>query len=102
MSESSQSPPPINYDLSLQERGRQLAAYSREVDRETMRDTCWTLGACIAWSTGGALAMGWSFASTDERWAPVVFWGALTASYTGISYALISAFRRHLERTGES
>jgi hypothetical protein len=84
-----------------QERGAQLAAFCRAIEREQFWDAARTLGACAVWSVSGLLAMAWSFSSTDERLAPVVFWGALVAGYTGIASALLGAWRRHLERAGE-
>lgn len=84
-----------------EERGAQLERFCREIERESRRDTWRTLGLCFLWSVGGVLAMGWSFSSSDSRIAPVVFWGALTLAYAGIAHALLSAFRRELERTGE-
>jgi len=95
------APPPPDYRLCLEERGKQLARFSREIEREMFWDTVRTLGACLAWSAAGAIAMGFSFASSDERWAPVIFWGALSVSYSGIAYALLSAYQRQLQRTGD-
>lgn len=84
-----------------EERGAELERFCREIERERLRDWMRTLAQCVLWSVGGALAMGWSVASTDERLAPVVFYAALTFSYAGIAHALLRAYRRHLVRTGE-
>lgn len=102
MPEHVHGPPPLDRDLSPEERGAQLARFAREIEQEQFRDTARTLIACIGWSAAGALGMGWSFASSDADWAPVVFWGALTASYTGLSVALLGAYKRYLDRTGET
>jgi hypothetical protein len=99
--ESPQGPLPPDYRLSPEERGAQLERFSREIEREQFWDTCRTLLTCAAWSVAGAVAMGFSVASTDERLAPVVFWGSLATSYAGIAVALLSAYRRSLDRTGE-
>jgi hypothetical protein len=96
-----EGPPPPDYEMSLEERGAQLAQYSREIEREQFWDTCRTLLACVAWSVSGAVGMGFSFASTDLRWAPVLFWGSLGVGYGGVAVALLSAYRRSLDRTGE-
>jgi hypothetical protein len=99
--ESPQGPPPPDYELSLEERGAQLERYSLDVDREQFWDTCRTLLTCVGWSVAGAVGMGFSVASTDERWAPVLFWLGLAAGYAGVSITLLSAYRRSLERTGD-
>jgi hypothetical protein len=91
----------IAQEPTPQERGAQLEAFCRAIEREQFWDTARTLLACAFWSVSGVLAMAWSFSSTDERLAPVVFWGALVVSYSGIAFALIGAWRRQLERTGE-
>lgn len=101
MPESPGGPPPQNYELSLEERGAQLERFSRQVERDQFWDTCRTLLTCGAWSVAGALGMGFSFASTDERWAPVLFWLSLGGGYAGVAISLLSAYRRSLERTGE-
>ena len=84
-----------------EERGAELKAFCRAIDREQFWDTARTLGACVLWSVGGVGGMAWSFSSTDSRWAPVVFWSALLAGYSAIAFSLIGAWRRQLERTGE-
>jgi hypothetical protein len=100
--EQAHGPPPLNRDLTPEERGAQLAQFAREIEHEQFWDTARTLIACVGWSAAGAVGMGCSFASSDARWAPVLFWAALTASYTGISVSLLGAYRRYLERTGET
>lgn len=101
MPEHPHGPAASDYTMSLAERGAQLERLSREIDREQRWDTARTLLTCGAWSVASAIAMGWSFSSTDAVWAPVIFWGAMTAGNAGIWIALIGAYRRHLERTGE-
>ena len=91
----------IARELTPEERGAELKAFCRAIDREQSWDTARTIGACVLWSVSGVLGMARSFASTDQRWAPVVFWSALLMSYTGIALSLIGAWRRQLERTGE-
>ncbi len=82
-------------------RGAQLEALSRQIERETRRDTLRTLLVCVLCSAIGALGMGIAVASTDAVWAPVIFSGAMLFGYGGVAVALLRAYRRHLERTGD-
>ncbi len=84
-----------------EERGTELERRCREIERAHRRDVLRTLGACLGWSALGALGMGASFASTDQRLAPVLFMGSMLAGYAGAAFTLLGAYRRYLEREGD-
>lgn len=86
--------------LTPEERGAQAEAFSREADREDFWDTVRTLGECFLWCVVGLALMSWSVATTNEVWAPVLFWGGLATGNGGVLIALVGAYARTGERNG--
>ncbi|HVH38600.1 MAG TPA: hypothetical protein VM764_01120 [Gemmatimonadaceae bacterium] len=91
----------LSRQVTPEARGAELEAFSRAVEREAFWDAVRTISACFSWCIIGVAGMSWSVASTDGRWAPVVFWGALAVCNTGILFALHGAMRRSVRRNGE-
>jgi fatty acid desaturase len=91
---------PLSRQLTPEERGAQLEAFSREVEREILWDRIRTIAACFAWCAAGVAGMSVSVASTDGRSAPIIFWGSLAISFSGIMVALHGAMRREERRNG--
>lgn len=91
---------PLDRQMTPEERGAQLEAFSREVEREIRWDRVRTIGACFGWCAAGVAGMSISVASTSARYAPVIFWGSLALSFSGIIVALHGAMRRDEKRNG--
>lgn len=86
--------------LTPEERGAQAEAFSREADREDFWDTVRTLGECLMWCVVGLALMSWAVATTNEVWAPVLFWGGLAVGNGGVLISLVGAYARSGERNG--
>ena len=83
-----------------EERALQLEAICRETAREQFWDTVGTLGACAIYSILGVLGLSWAVSTTNVELARVVFWASLSIANAGISFTLIAAYLRSVERTG--
>jgi hypothetical protein len=86
--------------LTPEERGAQLEAFCREIEREARWDAARTILTCFAWSAIGVLGMALSVRSSDARLAPIVFWGALAVCNGGILLALHGFYVRGGQREG--
>lgn len=100
MPEHPSSALPQSLRLSPEERAAQLEAFSREVEREILWDRVRTIAWCFFWCAMGVAGMSLSVASTNPRTAPIMFWGSLAASASGILLALHAAMRRDERRNG--
>lgn len=91
---------PLDRQMTPEERGALLGAFSREVQREILWDRAWTIGTCFLCSAAGVAGMSIAVATTNGRLAPIVFWGSLAGSILGILVALHAAMRRDERRNG--
>lgn len=83
-----------------EERGRELERISREYSRDRVRRTIATLGVCFLSTAVGVAGMSWAVSTTNDIFAPVVFWGALLAGYAGNAFALLAAYADSVRRDG--
>lgn len=93
-------PPPLNRDLTPEERGAQLAQFTREVEHEQFWDTARMI-ACIS-SEHHRRARDGLLLRLKRCAVSSVVWAALDRGLRRISVSLLRAYRRYLERTGET
>jgi hypothetical protein len=100
MPERPSSQLPLRPEKTPAERGAELEAFSREVEREILWDRVRTICSCILSSAIGSVGMGAAVASTDLRVAPVIFWGSFAVGMGGVMFSLIGAMWREERRNG--
>ncbi len=77
--------------------GERLAA-QREVERIYRREFLRATGECIAWCLAGCVLLLYAAHMTNPGLAQIPWWGGFLVGYGGMSYALISAYNRGIER----
>ncbi len=82
-------PPEIREELQ-----RRRFSEHREAGRDTLRDYLRTGIQCIAWCLLGLALIGWSFNSTDDRYAKAIFWAGLGVGNAGIIFSILGLYRR--------
>ena len=82
-----------------QERAATLLAQEREATRDVRWALLRTIGWCFFWMAAGLILMGWAFHTTNERYAPLGFWGGILVTDVGILATLLTAYR-HAEEQG--
>ena len=70
--------------------------------RDAERDRRWALiragVACLVWAALGLLCYGFAFHTTDMSMVPIYQWGAYLITYGGISFTLLRAYRKGVDR----
>jgi hypothetical protein len=88
---------PLRQEL-LEQMGRAREAAEREADRDRRRDMIRTGAACVMWTLLGLFLLGWSFHTTDARYARPAFYGGVIIGNAGIVSTLLRAYRRGEQR----
>lgn len=52
----------------------------------------------LVWFVAGLLLMGWSFRTTDSRYAELAFWGGMLVGDGGMLFVLVRRQRRSIEK----
>jgi hypothetical protein len=87
--------PPLNPE----ERALELEQFEKELRRQT-RFLYLRFGfEYVVWFIAGIFLLGWSFHTTDSRYAGLAFWGGMGLGDAGMLWTLIRA-RRESERLG--
>ena len=70
----------------------------REAERDRRRALIRAGFACIAWAAAGLVCYAFAFHTTDMTMVPIYQWGAYLITYGGISYTLLRAYRKGVDR----
>jgi uncharacterized ion transporter superfamily protein YfcC len=88
---------PLRREL-LDEMARVREAAEIEAERIRRRDLIRTAALCVLWMLFGLYLLGWSFHTTDERYARAAFYAGIILGNGGIAFTLLRAQRRREER----
>jgi uncharacterized ion transporter superfamily protein YfcC len=88
---------PLRKEL-LDRMGREREVTELEAERARRREMIRTGALCVAWMVVGLYLLGWSFHTTDGRYAWLAFYGGLIIGNAGIVFTLLEAYRRGEER----
>jgi hypothetical protein len=89
-------PPLLQKELERIARER-LEAES-EISRIKRRELVRACLECLGSAFLGLLCMGFALHTTDEGIGKIAFWGGLVVGYSGITYALVGAYKRGEDR----
>ena len=78
--------------------GREREEAERESRSIALRDLLRASLQCGGFCVLGLAIMFWAFHVNDLLLGRVFFWGGLVAGYTGMSYTILSAYRRGVQR----
>lgn len=73
-------------------------AAQREVERIYRREMLRAAGGCIGWCLAGCFLLLSAVHMTNPELAQIPWWGGYLVGYGGISYTLITAYNRGVER----
>jgi hypothetical protein len=88
---------PIRKEL-LEEMARSREAAEIEAERIRRRELILTALWCVVWSMLGLFLLGWSFHTSDDRYARPAFYGGIIVGNAGIIFTLLRAYRRGEQR----
>jgi hypothetical protein len=83
---------------ALEKRSEELARSEREAERDHRRAIAATLAGCVFWLAIGLLLIGWSIATTSERYARAAFLSGIVVGNAGMLYTLARAYIKAEER----
>ncbi|HWL39247.1 MAG TPA: hypothetical protein VNO75_03335 [Gemmatimonadaceae bacterium] len=84
--------------MTLEERALELEQIERD-DRADRRAAFLRDGAeYLLWFVSGLLLMGWSFHTTDTRYAELAFWGGMLVGDGGMLLVLVRRHRRAVHK----
>ena len=81
------------------ERAARALSEQRADARDKLRAFVLAALGCIFWCAAGLALIGWSFHTTDDRWAHPAFLTGLIVGYSGI-FVTLARFYLHGERVG--
>jgi hypothetical protein len=88
---------PIRKEL-LEEMARVREAAEIEAERARRRELGLAALWCVVWSLLGLFLLGWSFHTSDDRYARPAFYGGIIVGNAGIIFTLLRAYRRGEQR----
>jgi hypothetical protein len=88
---------PLRKEL-LEEMARARENAEIEAERVLRRDLIRTAASCVAWMLIGLYLLGWSFHTTDDRYARLAFYAGIAVGNAGIVFTLLRAYRRGEQR----
>jgi hypothetical protein len=84
---------PIPREISEELQRRRFAEH-REAERDKRWDYVRTALHCWGWCLLGLVLIGWSFHTTDDRFARIAFLAGLGVGNTGIIFSILALYRR--------
>lgn len=90
----------LNRQEELERIGRERLAAEREVERALRRRFLRALAEVAGSCAIGMVIMAFAFSSNDRDTGMIFLWGGMLVGYSGMAYALLSAFLR-AERDGD-
>jgi len=73
-------------------------AQHEAAERDRLRAMLRSALMCLVWSFLGLVCYGFAFHTTDMSVVPIFQWGAYLITYGGISFTLLRAYRKGVER----